>query len=209
MTDFQTLSRLAEQSRRDTNLTESARAEYQKLTERFPEDGFEIELLYQHGADTEEQEKALFLLEKQGYLRYSFKHLGSDGFAYFKEQMEVCKSLIIENRCPHFITSEGFCNCPVLTCELRAARTVPQSTMTLCLSFCRIREMSMLYILNTVIPSKIGTIASSNFRKPSFSGNQRPLIDLPDSSLSWSSDVSNQSSSSSILTIRSYASEFQ
>jgi len=82
MTDLRKLSRLVEQSRRDTNLTESARGEYQKLTERFPEDGFEIELLYQHGTDTEEQEKALFLLEKQGYLRYSFKHLGSDGFAY-------------------------------------------------------------------------------------------------------------------------------
>ncbi|MCL2744431.1 MAG: DUF5664 domain-containing protein [Planctomycetaceae bacterium] len=82
MTDLRKLSHLVEQSRRDTNLTESARAEFQKLTERFPEDGFEIELLYQHGTDTEEQEKAFFLLEKQGYLRYSFKHLGSDGFAY-------------------------------------------------------------------------------------------------------------------------------
>jgi hypothetical protein len=79
MTDLLTLERLAAQSRRDTNLTKLAREEYQKLLDRFPEDGFEIELPDSIGIG---QENALRLLEQYGYIKTSFAHHGSDGFSY-------------------------------------------------------------------------------------------------------------------------------
>ncbi|GHT19644.1 hypothetical protein FACS1894189_8550 [Planctomycetales bacterium] len=79
MTDLLTLEILADQSRRDTNLTKFAREEYRKLIDRFPEDGFEIEL-----PDSIDigQENALRLLEQHDYIKTSFQHHGSDGFLY-------------------------------------------------------------------------------------------------------------------------------
>ncbi|GHT43916.1 hypothetical protein FACS189454_00010 [Planctomycetales bacterium] len=44
--DLLTLEHLADQSRRDSNLAEPALAEYRNLIDRFPEDGFEIELRF-------------------------------------------------------------------------------------------------------------------------------------------------------------------
>ncbi|GHT37008.1 hypothetical protein FACS189427_09430 [Planctomycetales bacterium] len=79
MTDLLTLEILADQSRRDTNLTKFAREEYRKLIYRFPEDGFEIEL-----PDSIDigQENALRLLEQHGYIKTYFEHHGSEGFLY-------------------------------------------------------------------------------------------------------------------------------
>ncbi|GHT42949.1 hypothetical protein FACS189443_6450 [Planctomycetales bacterium] len=79
MTDLQTLECFVEKSRRDGNLTKFAREEYRKLIDRFPEDGFEIEL-----PDSIDigQENALRLLEQHGYIKTSFQHHGSDGFLY-------------------------------------------------------------------------------------------------------------------------------
>ena len=79
MTDLLTLERLDDQSRRDTNLTKFAREEYRKLIDRFPEDGFEIELPDSIGIG---QENALRLLEQHGYITTTFQHHGSDGFLY-------------------------------------------------------------------------------------------------------------------------------
>ncbi|GHT32672.1 hypothetical protein FACS1894214_4620 [Planctomycetales bacterium] len=80
MTDLQTLEYLVEKSRRDGNLTKFAREEYRKLIDRFPEDGFEIEL-----PDSIDigQENALRLLEQHGYIKTSFQHHGSEGFLYW------------------------------------------------------------------------------------------------------------------------------
>ncbi|GHT16677.1 hypothetical protein FACS1894189_0950 [Planctomycetales bacterium] len=82
MTDLQTLERLVEKSQRDGNLTKFAREEYRKLIDRFPEDGFEIDLRFLPDGITAVQENALDLLEKQGYIKLSFEHHGSEGFSY-------------------------------------------------------------------------------------------------------------------------------
>ncbi|GHT43509.1 hypothetical protein FACS189443_7140 [Planctomycetales bacterium] len=73
---------LSKQSRRDTNLTKFAREEYRKFIDWFPEDGFEIDLRFLPDGITAVQENALALLEKQGYIKLSFEHHGSEGFSY-------------------------------------------------------------------------------------------------------------------------------
>jgi hypothetical protein len=80
MTDLLTLEHLAAQSRRDTNLTKLAREEYRKLIDRFPEDGFEIDLRFLPDSIGIGQENALRLLEQHGYIKTSFAHHGSDVF---------------------------------------------------------------------------------------------------------------------------------